>query len=304
MLSICIPVYNFDIRPLVGSLHQQAQKLDAGVEILVIDDASPGNEARLNREIVPLYGARYQELEKNAGRSRIRNMLAREASYDWIIFMDCDSMPPDELFLERYLAATAREALVCGGRSYRPQPPGPEFSLHWCYGTNREVKPAGRRSQNPYNSFMSCNFMVHRSVVERVIFNELITGYGHEDTLFGYELKKNKIPLLHIDNPLLHIGLQNNQEFLDKTAEGIANLWKIHNLLGKPADFSDMVRVLKTFSRLESLKLQGMFYSFTRAFIPGFLKNLQGAAPRLAYLDIYKLHLLCRQQLQTRKNNE
>ena len=40
MLSICIPVYNFDVTELVKALNSQAEELHVSYEILVIDDAS------------------------------------------------------------------------------------------------------------------------------------------------------------------------------------------------------------------------------------------------------------------------
>ena len=40
MLSICVPVYNYDARPLVAELLRQAESLAAGVEVLVYDDGS------------------------------------------------------------------------------------------------------------------------------------------------------------------------------------------------------------------------------------------------------------------------
>ena len=40
LLSICIPVYNTDIRPLATELHRQSQSFSSEVELLFIDDAS------------------------------------------------------------------------------------------------------------------------------------------------------------------------------------------------------------------------------------------------------------------------
>lgn len=40
MLSILIPVYNFNSRPLLESLHSQAEALNIEYEIVVADDAS------------------------------------------------------------------------------------------------------------------------------------------------------------------------------------------------------------------------------------------------------------------------
>ena len=51
-------------------------------------------------------------------------------------------------------------------------------------------------------------------------FNPLISGYGHEDTLFGFELEQNGIVIRHIDNPVLNAHLDSNTQFLYKTDAG------------------------------------------------------------------------------------
>lgn len=266
----------------------------------MIDDASDEAWHAMNRDLLGLPLVKYIELAENAGRSRIRNMLCQQASYPWLLFVDCDSMPPDQLFLQRYLQAARQEAVICGGRSYLPQPPPDETHLHWWYGSRREVHPAVVRNLHPYHSFMTNNFMVPKKILDHIPFSELINGYGHEDTLFGYELKKKGIPVLHIDNPLLHTGLQTRLEFLQKTQQGISNLWRIHTHMGKPLEFASMVRLLKTYNRLERLGLSKAFCTLTSPFLPYMQKNLWGNKPRLYYLDLYKLRLLCLESLKTK----
>jgi hypothetical protein len=39
MLSICIPVYNFDVRALVYELQGQAVRCDVPFEVILMDDA-------------------------------------------------------------------------------------------------------------------------------------------------------------------------------------------------------------------------------------------------------------------------
>ena len=56
---------------------------------------------------------------------------------------------------------------------------------------------------------------------KKISFNERLSGYGHEDTLFGYELNKNNIQIHHIDNPVLNGHLDTNEAFLLKTEEGL-----------------------------------------------------------------------------------
>ena len=79
MLSILIPVYNFDVRVLVEELHRQALGLSLPAEILCFDDGSAEQWKTLNREVALLSSVRYKEWPENLGRSRIRNALADAA---------------------------------------------------------------------------------------------------------------------------------------------------------------------------------------------------------------------------------
>jgi hypothetical protein len=47
-------------------------------------------------------------------------------------------------------------------------------------------------------------------------FDEQFSEYGHEDTLFGNELKYRCIPIKHIDNAAEHLGLDNSKYFWKK----------------------------------------------------------------------------------------
>ncbi|MEE4178318.1 MAG: glycosyltransferase family 2 protein [Bacteroides sp.] len=298
MLSICIPVYNYDVRPLVKSLHRQALLLPAPAELLILDDASDPEFCLLNRELSDLDLVRYEELKENAGRSRIRNLLAKKARFPWILFMDCDSETPDEFFLKRYLDETGEILVVCGGRSYLSQPPADDTFLHWWYGTHREVRGAAERSMNPHLSFMTNNFMIPKSILQRIPFNENIKGYGHEDTLLGYELMKNKVTVKHINNPLLHIGLQGNREFLEKSREGVKNLAFINNYLDDGSELAKMVRLLKGFRLLKRLRLCSTFALGFRMLQKPLEANLLGKKPRLKWFDLYKLGYFCQNRHQ------
>ncbi len=295
MLSICIPVYNFDITRLVKDLHRQALELDKAIEILLLDDGSSEDFKIRNRVLKKLPLVRYEELPENTGRSKIRNLLAAMARYPHLIFMDCDSAVPDNHYLGRYLDVAPENPVVCGGRSYQPDPPNDNTYLRWLFGVNREVKSAAERSKNPNHSFMTNNFLISKELVKKFPFNENLKGYGHEDTLFGFELKKNGIAIHHIENPLLHIGLETAEEFLRKTREGIKNLVKIYHMMDKDPELSNMVRVLKTYENLRRFyfyRVYGLIFNLMEKPI---VKHLNEPPSRLFFFDLYKLGIICRQ---------
>lgn len=295
MISICIPVYNYDIRSLVKNLHQQATNAAIPYEILLIDDGSQEIYRQKNKECMALDNVLLEELESNTGRSRIRNMLAKKARFPWLIFMDCDSACPDNQYLQRYLDHTRDEGVICGGRSYLPEPSTDQTYLHWLFGTKREVKPYHLRAQKPNHSFMTNNFMISSKIMTRIGFNESLRGYGHEDTLFGLELLKNNIKITHIDNPLLHIGLQSADEFLAKTKEGTNNLLAIYRMVNKDKALMEMVKLLRAWQFMRKLGLCKFTGAMFRVFEPTMIKNLTSHHPNLFMLDLYKLGSICYQ---------
>lgn len=59
-------------------------------------------------------------------------------------------------------------------------------------------------------------------------FDESIVTYGFEDTLWANQLSKHNIKMLHIDNPIIHQGLEKNSVFLSKTKWAIENLVELN----------------------------------------------------------------------------
>ncbi|MFW5707379.1 MAG: glycosyltransferase family 2 protein [Bacteroidota bacterium] len=302
MISICIPVYNYDVRKLVFHLHRQATTEGIAFEILLYDDASVDSYKILNRECTTLPHLHLTELTRNAGRSAIRNLLAKKAKYPWLIFMDCDSECPDDAYIKKYISNNGKEGVVCGGRIYHSTPPNDDTYLHWLFGTRREVKPCLERAKKPNHSFMTNNFMISASIMKKIRFNESLLGYGHEDTLFGLELLKNNIHIRHIDNPLIHVGLQNSREFLCKTREGTRNLLKVYAIVKRDKDLPEMVKLLKMWSLLRRLGLCYPTGSILKRMESTLERNLTGKRPRMLYLDLYKLGLICRQTIRFRRS--
>lgn len=227
MLSVLIPTYCYDCTRLVENLLHQAERLGVDYEIVVADDASPLQEYRAKvRKINVLPHCRLIELEENVGRARIRNRLADEAQFEWLLFMDADAEVMSNSFIADYLAHTKTSAeVICGGLCHADRLPSPEVSLRYAYERRADRRRAACfRAQHPYEQFTPFNFMIRREVFQSIRFDERITEYGHEDTFFGIELGKRGTNVLHIDNPLRHVGLESNEQFLEKTRAALRNL--------------------------------------------------------------------------------
>lgn len=293
MLSILIPVYNFNIVPLVTELHNQAIKAAIPFEIIILDDGSSMLLRDQNKDVGMLPNVRFQELEKNIGRSTIRNRLAEMAKYSSLLFMDCDSEVPSDDYIKKYLPYCNKEIVVCGGRIHRSEPPEePEYLLRWLYGIRKEQIPDAKRNINPYRSFMTNNFLIAKSVFMKIQFDESIIHYGHEDTLFGLELKKRGVIVRHIKNPLYHIGLEIAMEFLRKTSEAVENLLTLlYDGKINRHDIRD-IRLLSAYVFIKRFRLVGIYLYFYDFISSAVMRNLLGSNPSIFAFDLYKLSLI------------
>lgn len=288
MLSILIPVYNYNVTNLVTELRRQAEELGIVYEICVLDDASTEAFRKQNHNLIQKTNIRYEELPENVGRSAIRNRLVEMAKYEYLLFMDCDSGVIMPHYLQTYLEVLHPQRLLYGGRAYLPKAPvDSPYLLHWQYGRQREQQDFQERQKNPYHSFMTNNFLMPKTLFESITFDESLRTYGHEDTLFGMELAKRNIEILHLHNPLLHMGLETAEVFLAKSKMAVYNLAQ---LIKQGKNVS--TRLSDTYTKLAKWKLAnlaGLILKMFRPFIFSYLQSTQKA--NLHFLDLYKLDL-------------
>ena len=260
----------------------------------MIDDASEINYRESNKYLTKLDSVKYFQLKTNIGRSKIRNLFLKHTNSDYLLFLDCDSQIVDNEFIEKYLSAIERKPkVICGGRSYINRIPRKEIYLRWKYGLDRECLGAKSRRVNPFRSFMTNNFVVQAEVLSKIKFDERLSQYGHEDTLFGFRLKQHKIAVTHIDNPVQHLFTETNVEFIQKTELALQNLVLIRQLVNDK-EFDNELKILRTYNILKRHKINIFLFSllvFFKSQIKWLLiKNVGG----LMILDLYKLILFHR----------
>ncbi len=291
MLSINIPVYNYEVGDLVSRLIKQAEELKIQYEIRVYDDGSEEPVKLKNCKIAGLSGVIYTELGQNIGRSAIRNKMGFESQFGNLLFIDADSLPVDKNYLKNFIENIKPNRVLCGGTAYKPEKPAqPEKYLRWFYGTNREAIPAETRNNKKGFIITSNNFLIEKTVFEKVHFREDIKKYGHEDTLLGYDLFRNGIEIFHINNPLEHTGLEDSRVFIEKTKTALKSLYEItHNILPGDGVFTQQVHFLNRYYAITKFLptfILRRFYKLSHRFIKS---NLTGPKPRLFWFDIYKL---------------
>lgn len=285
MLSILIPCYNYDCRKLVSSLQKQGESLETDYEIIVGDDASDNAEiVSLNEEINALPHCMYSVCEKNLGRAENRNRMAEMSQGDWLLFIDCDAQVCSDKFLQSYMEATGRARVICGGLCHPPVNPCPDATLRYKYEHKADARrSAAERSKNPYMQLSAFNLMMRRDVFMSIKFDKDCREYGYEDALMGVELHKRNIEILHIDNPIVHIGLESNAIFLKKSETALHTLYGLKGKMGNHSHVENMATKLKIY-HLD--KIYTWFYSIFRK---NMRKNLLGKNPSLFIFSLYKL---------------
>ncbi|WP_397447429.1 glycosyltransferase family 2 protein [Polaribacter sp. R77954] len=262
MLSVLIPTYNYNALALVLAIHKQLMHAKIDFEIICFDDGSKSEINIQNNKINNLQNSKFVALDKNIGRSAIRNLLVKNANFSWLLFLDADVKPKNNYFISNYMAFfTKKNAVVCGGLLYENTKKNKSF-LRYKYGKKKEEITVDVRQKHPNKYFFTSNFLIRKSVFNEVVFEEALKSYGREDSLFSIQLKQKGYHIAHIENEVYHLGIDENKTFILKTKKAIKNLFILqkNNLItDNDTDLLKLTEVLYTF-KLQ--KLVGLFYPF------------------------------------------
>jgi glycosyltransferase involved in cell wall biosynthesis len=288
MLSILIPTYNYNAYPLAEEIHKQATKERIEFEIIVLDDGSTNKTTiKQNNLINSLNYGVFEELPKNIGRSKIRNLLAKKAIYNFFLFLDSDTMTIKDNYIENYIKAlNINTQIIYGGIQYQKELPPPEKYLRWIYGKKREALPLSKRIEKPHLRFLTLNFIVTKNVFSELKFNEKIPNLRHEDTLYAFDAKRDNITVQHIENPVLHLGLETNEVFLKKSIESVKALYLF---IYQDLIPSNEVALSEKAEIVKKLKLSRIITFLYRTFKSSMKRNLLSQKPSLLVFDFYRL---------------
>jgi glycosyltransferase involved in cell wall biosynthesis len=229
-LSVLIPFFRDDPRPLLVALDAEAARLDGQVEIVVLDDA--GGDAALSTHVAETVAAlrapaRLIQLATNEGRARGRNRLAAAARADHLLFLDSDMLPDRPDFLSAYLALLpANPAVVVGGFSVAQCVAAKDQALHRAMAARADCLPAAVRGLTPEKYVFTSNLMVRRDVFDAEAFDEGFCGWGWEDVEWGARVSR-RFPVLHIDNPATHLGLDTPAVLAGKYEQSVQNFARL-----------------------------------------------------------------------------
>lgn len=289
ILSILIPVYNYNCVALVKALQQQAENCNIDYEILVADDGSDKAEIVCeNRKINAIPHSVYHETGQNHGRSWIRNWLVSQSQGAYLLFIDSDAEICNAHFVGNYLKHVEKGAVICGGILHPEEEPSPTRRLRYRY--EKAMEPcftAERRNQHPYANLRTFNFMMPREVALSHPFDESITLYGYEDTLLGGMFEKEGLKVIHIDNPLINADIEENPIFLKKTEESMHSLYQLKDKMRHHS------RLLTSYEKIKRFKLDVLLRIVFPLLRPVLTWHLTGKQPTVIALQFYKLAYYC-----------
>ena len=291
MISIIIPTYNYVCTKLVSDLAQQAERMKAqyqdgfDYEILVADDGSDNPETiRKNGSIRSLSNCQFIERKTNVGRAYLRNWLIDQSKYPFLLLVDSDAQVCTADFLEKYWQARNQADLICGSirNPDTPCPEGCELRYRYEHRAEKQRKKAGR-NLNPYVRLSTFNLFINKKRLGSLRFDTRCKEYGYEDALLGLTLKDKGFTVIHLDNPLIHNGIDTNVSFLEKTEAAMRTLSRLKGAMQENAGTS------RAYALLTKYHLQSIFRLFFQGVRKPIRKNLTGHHPSLFLFQLYKL---------------
>lgn len=283
-LSIVIPTYNQACLSLVEELHKQAsQATGLTFEVIVADDGSNDEKVIVtNRRINAFPHCRYIERRVNMGRAAIRNYLAQESRYSWLLFIDSRMRIANEDYLRTYLSQDSND--VTYGSYMIVEDPSFISNLRYMYERHYLLRhPAHVRQEHPYHDFHTSNFLVRRDVLTNCPFDERFKQYGYEDVLYGRQLEEHGYGLMHLDNPVVFEHFESNERFVEKTEEALRTLYTYRD------DMSNYSRMIVVTNKLRHCGMLWLVRLAYRLFGKRWRRKCVGEHPTLKAFNYYRL---------------
>jgi len=251
-VSVLIPFLRDDPLPLLDALDTEASALSGAVELVLMDDGTgdvaltQALEARIATMALPV---QLITLGANEGRSRGRNRLAAAARARHLLFLDSDMRPDTPRFLGVWadLVRDRDPAVAFGGFSLLQAPTDARFAVHRAMAAKSECLPCEVRALTPEKYVYTSNLLVRRDVFDTEAFDAAFTGWGWEDVEWAMRVSR-RYPVIHVDNPATHMGLDTVQALAGKYEQSAPNFARViakhPDIIGGYASFK-AARLLK-----------------------------------------------------------
>lgn len=287
MLSILIPLYNYDAHNLINTIYKFCTDNVIVFEIIVCNDYSEDTfELNFTQENIIIISN-----TKNIGRTETRQKLANNAKYDWLLFLDADVLPVNSNFINEYIKIikSTNCDVSFGGFKYENKTPSSDKILRWKYGRQKEDISPNLRNQNPYKVIISANLLIQKTLFKSINTELKGNHYGY-DTIFSLRLKEQDAKIMHIDNPVWHLGLEMNSVYLSKKERATKTILKLYKAKQITAGSNDLLKTFELIKKLHLIKIIAYFFKKTKKLLR---INILGTKPSIVLLNTYKLGYFC-----------
>jgi glycosyltransferase involved in cell wall biosynthesis len=227
VLSVLVPFFRDDPTPILLACREASRRLGGRVEFVLHDDGSADMVLlnKITRTMAGLASPVFLYISPNhQGRSATRNALVATARAHHVLFLDADMIPDHDAFLDHWLEAASQPetAIAFGGFSVAQTQRASATDLHYFLSRRADCRSAADRMRDPAQFTTTSNLLVRRDVLEAFPFDGDFRGWGWEDVDWALRVAEAH-PILHIDNPATHAGLDSVPTLLRKYREAGPN---------------------------------------------------------------------------------
>ncbi len=282
-LSVLIPFYQDDASALVQSLsEQQTSEL---IEVILVDDGT--QDLCLTTRLETLIAESKTSiclitLPLNQGRASARNHLQKTARADWILFLDADMQPTTQTFLQNYLDEIKSNSadVIFGGFSVETSSTDKSGELHRALSAVSDCLPLEQRQAAGPQYVASSNLCLRKSIIVENPFDDEFKGWGWEDSEWAARISQS-YRLKHIDNPALHLGLEDTDTLLNRFKTSGANYVRFTE---KHPDLAKTLALYRLSKRLKKVPGQ----TFARPVLKAIVKAPLPMKARLFALKLWR----------------
>lgn len=185
------------LRNLLQGLARSTRPPDECVVVHMNEPASPVADWPF-----PCHHHTYQHPDISLPLAQARNLAAKQAKGDLLIFLDVDCIPAKSMIAAYESGAQQVPGITMANVRYLKQP----LATYWTESAlmsqsqphpQRQVSPITPLVREPnYGLFWSLSFALRRSHFEQMGgFSDCYRGYGAEDTDFAWKARVRKVPL-------------------------------------------------------------------------------------------------------------
>ena len=132
-----------------------------------------------NEKINSLKNSKFIAQKQNAGYRGNRNNLVKKSKYEYLLFIDGDSIINNKNFLFNYISNLDNYVdIIYGGRTRPINIDDANKKLRWKYGKQIEDKTAMVRNKNIYKSLMFNNTLIRKECFNSIKFDTSVTKFG------------------------------------------------------------------------------------------------------------------------------